>query len=387
MIPALMLIAQLPTIPDFAEYPSPNREATSIEAIVKLPELNPAQRFVLAQAMVLAVQMTPEYGNQDVLRVLKTGTRFRLYQGADHIRIGLTVDSNDMGAGLNLLYGVLTQPSFLADKIKARRSNVSMPWSTAYSGFELQDAEFDRETIVSLWQGIMRPKSISVAVSGTFRTGEPTQIWQKKRSAWIQNVPSQLPLAYPLIAKRVPAKPPILIFESKPIAISKKVLASYLLAANAFGVGKESIQWLVAREELNFSYRQESFLLPTLGGWRFRMAFATDANGVQAQSVATLRQKLMARSEAVTQADLDHAIGLGAGYLSNQMPNLPMILGIGETLTNDANDQLYLQHYWKTMFAFDWNPSGILADMKEIKLYEFKKLLVQLLSEAETKVY
>ena len=74
MIPALIFLSHLSTVPEITEYPTANKDSIAIEAIVKLPPLNPAQRYVLSQAMNLAVQMTPEYGNKEVLRLLKTGT-------------------------------------------------------------------------------------------------------------------------------------------------------------------------------------------------------------------------------------------------------------------------------------------------------------------------
>ena len=381
----LFLMRQASSVPEIVEYPNNNRQSVAIEAIVKLPKLNAVQRFVLSQSLNIAVQMTPEYSNRDVLRVLQTGTRFRLYQAADHLRIGLTVDSEDFGPGLSLLHSVLTGPTFLQDTIKARRSTIINPWSPAYRGFESQETELERETMVELWRDIMRPKNITVSISGRFRAHEPSEKWRAMQTGWIYSVPSSLPLSYPLIAKPPANAPPLLVFDSKPIAISKESLATYLLAANALGVGKESAQWLVAREGLNLSYRQESFLLPTADGWRFRMAFATDSAGVAASAIAELRSKLRAKCEAMTQQDLDHAVGLGRGYLMNQMPTLPLLLGIGETLSNDENDKLYLRHYWSTSFGFEWNAEALMLQMRATQLAELKALLLKLIDESDVR--
>ena len=387
MIATFIFVSQVSSVPEIVEYPDSNRRSIAIEAIIKLPALNPAQRYVLSQATNLAVQMTPEYANQDVLRILQIGTRFRLYHGADHLRIGLTVDSENLGSGLSLLHSVLTEPSFLADTIKARRSTIAFPWAAAYRGFDFQEMPLDRDTIVALWQGIMRPKNISVAISGRFPKGAPSERWRSNQTGWVYTVPDQLPLSYPPLAKSVPNNPPILVFDSKPITLFKGTLASYLLAANAIGVGKESVQWLVAREGMNLSYQQEAFLIPTSSGWRFRMAFATDENGVKPEVISELRAKLRAKCEAMTQKDLDHAVGLGRGYLVNQMPTLPLILGISEVLANDANDQLYLKLYWKTQFGFEWDAQSLLTEMKTTKLDDLKKLLLKLIDESNARVY
>lgn len=387
VIAALAFMWQTGGVPVITEYPQPNSSVVAIEAIVKLPKMNPAQRYLLSQAINLAVQMTPEYANQDVLRILQIGSRFRLYQGADHLRVGLTVDPANLGSGLNLLHSVLTEPTFLADTIKARKSNVVFPWSAAYRGFDFQETTLERENLVAMWQGIMRPQNISVAISGTFRPGEPGEKWRSKTSGWVYTVPSQLPFAYPPLAKEKPNDPPLLVFDSKPLTLTKASLPSYLLAANALGVGKDSVQWLVAREGMNLSYRQEAFLIPTADGMRFRMAFATDEEGIKPETIAALRAKLRASCEALTQPDLDHAVGLGRGYLVNQMPTLPLILGIGEVVSNDANDQLYLRQYWSTQYGFDWNSSSLMSDMNSTKLEDFKKLLVKLIDESDVRIY
>lgn len=386
VISALFCLAQVSSVPQISEYQTQNTRSIAIEAIVKLPSLNHAQRYVLSQSLNIAVQMTPEYGNKDVLRILKTGTRFRLYQAADHIRIGLTVDPQDYGPGLSLMHSVLTNPTFLQDTLKVRRTTIINPWSPAYRGYESQETNLVRDEIMALWRGVMRPKSISIAVSGRFRTNDPSEKWRGMQSGWVYDGPAQLPLSYPPKPKISPNSPPILVFDSKPIAISKDSLVRYLLAANALGIGKESLQWLVAREGLNLSYRQEAFLLPTVEGWRFRMAFATDLEGVKPEVIIDLRTKLRAKCENLSQQNLDHAVGLGKGYLTHQLPNLPLVLGIGEVLSGDANDDLYIQHYFRTMFGFEWNAESLLTQMQAVPISDLKKLLLKIIDESDARI-
>ncbi len=389
MIPALLLFAQASqasTLPEITEYPAQDQDYVAIEAIVDLPKLNPSQRYVLSQAMNVAVQMTPEFGNRDVLRAQRTGTRFRLYQAADHLRIGLSVENDDLTTGLSLLRSVLTQPTFMAETIKVRRSAWIDPWAPAYNGYEQQETPLDRDTMVQLWQAVMKPKNISVAVSGNFRAGVPTEKWRSMQALWPTLADNGLPLKFPAKMATKPNSVPILLFDSKPITISRTNMASYFLAANALGVGKDSILWSVAREEMNLSYRQESFLMPSESGWIFRMAFATDQQGVKPETITTLRQKIRARCDALTQAELDHAIGLGRGYLQNQIPTLPLIIGIGSTVSTDPNDQLYLKHYWALKFGFIWDRENLLEQMKSTKLEDLKKLLLQIVDESNVRV-
>lgn len=389
MIPAFLLLAaqasQATPLPEITEYPAQDQEYVAIEAIIDLPKLNPSQRYVLSQAMNIAVQMTPEFGNRDVLHALRTGTRFKLYQAADHLRIGLAVENDDLTTGLSLLRSVITQPTFLTETIKARHSAWIDPWAPAYSGYAQQETPLDHDTMAQLWQAIMKPKNISVAVSGRFRAGVPTEKWRSMQALW-QSLPDNgLPLKFPPKIAPKPNPVPIILFDSKPITISRTNMAAYFLAANSLGVGKDSILWSVAREEMNLSYRQESFLMPTESGWVFRMAFATDAEGVKPETISTLRQKIRARCEALTQADLDHAVGLGRGYLVNEVPTLPLIIGIGSTVSNDSNDQLYLKHYWALKFGFIWDRDNLFQQMQSTKLDDLKKLLLQLIDESNVR--
>lgn len=383
----LMVLAQGNPVPEIIEYPNPNQSAVAIEAVVRLPKLNSSQRYVLSQAMNIAVQMTPEYGNRDVLRILQTGTRFQLYQAADHLRIGLTVENDDLGAGLSLLRSVLTEPTFLPDTIKVQKSNLTDPWAKAYGGFISHEVPLDRNVMMTLWQGIMKPQNISVGISGQFADKVPTEKWKAMQSSWTQRPQSDLPLPFPPKHTEMPNNPPLLIFESKPIKMDQAKLASYLLAANVLGVGKDSLQWLIAREEMGISYRQESFLVSTEEGWKFRMAYGTDQDGTKPETITALKQKLKERCAALTQSDLDHAVGLGRGYLVNQMPTLPIVLGIGDVLSNNVSDRLYLRHYWKTKFGFDWSANTTFVLMQQVELGNLKKLLSQILDESDVRIY
>ncbi|MBS1725808.1 MAG: insulinase family protein [Armatimonadetes bacterium] len=387
MIPALIFALQVSSMPEIHEYPAATQDSVSIEAIVTLPPLNPAQRYLMGQALTLAVQRTQEYGSRDVLRVLKTGTRFRLYQAADHLRIGLTVEPKDLGTGLSLLRSVMTKPSFLEDTIKAKKSSVKDPWQPAYNGFSTMEVGLNQPDILQIWQGIMRPKNISVAVGGNFTANDPTEKWTTTWRGWNPPLETALPLKYPPKQIDLGNPVPLLIFDSKPIKLTRDNMPLYFLAANALGVGKESILWQIAREEMGLSYRQESFLLPTDEGWRFRMAFATDDQGVKPETIAKLREKIRASCAALTQADLDHAIGLGKGYLKNSIPTMPLILGIGSAVTNDPNDQLYLRHYWLSKFGFVWSADSLYGQMQTAKLEDLKKLLLQLVDQSDVHVF
>jgi len=199
--------------------------------------------------------------------------------------------------------------------------------------------------------------------------------------------PSQLPLAYPLIAKDVANTPPILVFDCKPIALTKSSLASYF-ARGECARSREGFDSVAGGARgTQFELPSGGFFAANRDRMAVRMAYATNDDGVKPEIIAELRTKLHDRCEKLTPQDLDHAVGLGRGYLVNQMPTLPMILGLGKFCRTMPTISCNLQHYWKTTFGFDWNADSVLTDMKAVSLADLKKLLIQLIDESDVRIY
>ena len=383
----IFLLAQVkPAVPELVEYPDQTKAKVYIEAIVDLPpKLNASQRYVLTRSLGLATHMTQEYGKRDVFNILASGTRFHLYHGADHLRIGLAVDPDRLGSGLALLNSLFTVPTYLPETIKDFKLAFEDPWSPAYEGYAEQSAPLDHDTMLSIWLAVVRPNRVSVAVSGNFAPGEAKSKWSTAQRNW-QTVPDRLPIPFPPKATPKENSIPLILFDSRPIAFTAENIGAYFLAANCLGVGKESILWKVARDGMSLSYRQEAFMLPTEEGWKFRMAFATDGGQAKPETITALRANIRTLCAALTEDDLAHAVGLARGYLENNLPQFPIVAGVSPAVDVDPNDSLYLQHYWQHRFGFSWTSATLYQKIKGTKLDDVKKLLLKIVDESNVRL-
>ena len=62
------------------------------------------------------------------------------------------------------------------------------------------------------------------------------------------------------------------------------------------------------------------------------------------------------------------------------------MLGIGDTVSNDANDQLFLKLYWNNRFGFDWDTDRLYEQMRTTSLADLKKLLLQIVDESNVRI-
>lgn len=127
-------------------------------------------------------------------------------------------------------------------------------------------------------------------------------------------------------------------------------------------------------------------MLSTDEGWKFRIAIATDEKGSTPEAINLLRAKLRERCASLNEDDLAYGVGIGRGYLANQLPYCPLILGANPSMTGDQNSDLYLKHYWFKRFGFVWNSDNLLSQMENSKLADVKKLLAQIIDESNVRI-
>ena len=365
MILSTLIATQVVAMPRLIEFPSKATEVVAIEALIKLPKLEPGHRFRLDQAAINAVKMTPQYGRRDIARILAPGYRFRVDQLADVLRIGLTVEPKDLGAGLSVLSSVLTQPTFLQDAIKVDSIATISPWQRAIKAYETVPMDVDQALLQDIWKYVVQPKNITVGVRGRFTDGQALSLWKQREQYWVDYVPNKLIYGRSPKLRLDVGQPPILLMR----AAVGSLTPDDLVAATLLGGGKDSILWQLCREELRMSYQQDSFFLPTESGWEFRVAVATDQRILEEGAVATLQSKLLTAVDKLTEQDLDHARGLLRGYLEFGQPGIPIILGLAGITSSDPNETLFRDLYFahKNLPAFvssNWIPETNLKTVK-----------------------
>ncbi len=353
-------------MPRLEEFPTRSGELVAIEALIKLPKLEPGFRFRLEQAAQNAVKMTSVYGRRDITRVLAPGYRFRIDQLADSLRIGLTVEPKDIGSGLSVLSSVLTQPSFLPEAIKVETSPSVSPWRRATRAYDTVPMEIDQALLQDIWRYVVQPSNITVGVRGPFLGGQARALWQKREQYWAEYLPSKSIYGRSPKLKLEIGEPPILLLSKRISAPS----ANDLLDATLLGGGKDSILWRVCREQLRMSYQQDAFLIPTEAGWEFRVAIAADKSILEEGAIARVQAALMASVEKLTVQDMEHAKGLLRGYFEFGQPGVPIILGTTAVTTGDENDRLFRDLYFasKNVSVFDVTSWATLPSLEATKI-------------------
>jgi hypothetical protein len=365
VILAGLMLAQAVVVPKLLEFPVATDELVAIEAVIRLPKLEVGHRYRLDQAALNAVKMTPQYGRRDISRILSPGYRFRIDQLADALRIGLTVDPKDLGAGLSVLSSVLTEPTFLPDAIKVDKLPESFPWRRALRSYDSAQMDISQESLRDVWKYVVQPNLVTIGVRGPFNPGSAKALWKDRERFWSDYQPNKT------VSGRSPSprldigEPPILLMSSEvPVLTTLD-----LVVATLMGGGKDSVLWSVCREQLRMSYQQGAYLLPTLTGWEYRLAIATDKSILDPEKVESLRARLHEGIEKLSQVDLAHANGLLRGYIAYGQPGIPILLGNSSVTGGDANDALFRDMYLSMkgvppIDKTDWTVDVSVAEVK-----------------------
>lgn len=367
---AALVVGQAVAMPKLVEFPTSKGDLVAIEALIKLPKLEPGHRYRLMQAAYNAVKMTPSYSRRDISRVMAPGYRFRVDQLADALRLGLTVEPKDLAAGLSVLSSVLTEPSFLPDAIKVDPSKGVAGWARATQSFQMVPTDIDQAYFQDIWKIVVQPGAITVGVRGPFAEGAASAAWAKRETYWREYTPNKSVYGRSTKTKLETGEPPILVFRTS----LNKLTPSDVFAATVMGGGKDSLLWKICREELRMSYRQEAFVVPTENGWEFRMAVATDSSNSGPEKVSELRERLSKGIDSLVDSDLVHAQGLLRGYFQYQQFGFPMLLGACQVTGGDVNETLFRDMYLTAkgvpaLNDVQWLDSPSLGDCKK-KLHD-----------------
>ena len=354
-------------IPPVIEIPDASSPIVRIEAMIKLPPLDSAQKYWLHQAAINATQTTQGYTPKVIFDTLSPGYGLNIKVLPDYLRVGYAVPPQNLQSGLRMMNSFLTEPEF------EERNISSVPLPEAKSGWErflvthqLQPYRFRIEDLKNMWRHVVTPQNTVIGVGGAFRSGSANEMFSEMGLQW--SVVSPIRTAPRPFAPRpeAPQKQGFLML-SAPV---KRAQAVHLVAATLLGGGKESPLWKVAREELALSYRQEAFLIPVASGWEFRIAIGSDAEGVKQSEL--LRKNLLSAVEKLDPADLKRA---------QTSLRSALIDGLGEVPIEYGADAFSGALYWQLKEGKAWMPADMNGQVQEVTLDQAKKYLQELLSQ------
>jgi hypothetical protein len=383
----LLLLTHLSTAqiepPPVLEIVDYNATSVEIEALVKLPKLNPAQRYVLDQTIYNLTARTLRYGSRDILRIVKPGTQVRTKLLPDAVRIGLTIDKEELSGGLGLMQSFLTSPSFVPEAYKMRPQSTSNVYESVVIPNGISSVPLATpETSLALWNALVRTNTVSLSVSGNFSPGEPTKKWMMFIDGWQSKFVGNLPLSF---SRRVekPEEGETLVFDYETEKLDE--MAKLVFMSVILGGGKQSLLFKTTRERLAETYRQEAFVLPSEKGWILRIALGVEKTKFNPEKIEKLRSEILEEAKKCSEKQVKTSIGLLRGYLQNEISIRPICLGQEIDIANQPGDKIFLRSYYFSKTGRPWNQELFMMVAESFDAELSAKLLTKIISGAKAK--
>lgn len=382
LLPLILIAIQTQIEPPaILEIPDYNANSVEIEALVKLPKLNPTQWYVLDNTVYNLTARTQRYGSRDILRIIKPGTQIRTKLLPDSVRIGITIDKEELSGGLSLLQSLLTGPSFIPEAYKIKPFTGSNVYEPMFIPKGTSSAEYATpDTSKELWNALVRTNTVSVSVNGNFSPGEPTIKWLMFVDGWQPKFSGNLPFSFARrIEKPEPGETLVFDYESEKLdEMAKLVFMSVIL-----GSGKQSILFKTTREKLAETYRQEAFVIPSEKGWILRIVLGVEKSKYTPEKIEMLRKEILEAAQKCSEQQVKISAGLLKGYLENEISIMPICLGRNIDVANNPADKLFLRSYYLSKTGRPWNQDLFLTVADSFDAESSSKLLVKILSGAK----
>ena len=349
-----LYLGQLNT-PSLEERVVPDQHEVVIETLVRLPKLNSAQFSLLSHTLNNVGYMTQRYGRKDLLRILKVGTQVRTALLPGAIRLGITVNSEDLSGGLSLMQSLLTAPTFLKEtyRLKRTRKDFDLVYEPLWILNSAQLASLATpDNSLALWSSIVRTDAVKTVVQGNVRVGESTRIWAMFSDGWLPKFQGTLPFTYASIGK-------VDSFENKSSVLETPLpsglsLSDAAICASILGSGKQSILFKHFREKLQISYRQECFIIPTEFGWNCRIIIGPQDVEIDDQQLNYMKTELLGAIDRIDEKQLITSQGLIKGFTQGQIPVFPLMLGSQFNIGEKVEDQVFFDLYLSQKSNVSW---------------------------------
>lgn len=367
-----------PPLLEIADYDAKQIE---IEVLVKLPKLTLAQWHVLEQTVWNLTSRTQRYGSRDILRIIKPGSKVRTALLPDAVRLGISVDREELSGGLGLMQSFLTSPSFVKEAYREKPAAESSVYEPMVVPNGISSTPLATpETSLELWSALVRTNTVSISVSGNFSPGEPTKKWGMFIDGWQPKFTGNLPFTYARRTEK-PTEGQTLVFDfesQKPDEFAKLVFMSVIL-----GGGKQSILFKTTREKLAETYRQEAFVMPTEKGWKLRILLGVEKAKFTPEKIEGIRKEILEAVKKCNESQVKTAAGLFRGYLQNDISIRPICLGGDVDVVKEESDRLFLRSYYFFKAGRAWSQDLFLTVAESFDAELSAKLLTRIVSESK----
>lgn len=376
MIAALAWVALVG--PQILELPDPSADRVTIQAVLKLPPLEPLAR---AEADVLARIVTGDnesYSKDEMRDLCLPGGEPKGTAMPDHIAVRLSVLPADTAAGMRMLAAISRSARLEVNGMNGvllkepyRHRSV---WSQALDG---EDRAWDRlraTDIVNLYKLVFRPDNLTIAVGGALKPGVAQVAWNEATSDWrrARTVPPRAAIPFKSYPELFPSH--VLELRGPEWSPSDPTFPPKLLALVALGSGKAATLFRVIREDKALSYRQESVLWPTATGLVPRLLVQIKPLPTEAENkqLADIRAALLEDIDHWNDATLQRAKGFAAAIATRGMDLSPLYLRSPSALGSSIEDRTFLSAYWTFKTGAPWNGETMAEALKAVDLPTLK---------------
>lgn len=392
MIAALVGIA-IQAAPALVVVSMPDAKEVTVQALVKIPKLNDAERLCLRAAWDTILEGSEAYSKPTLKSYMQqTGKPVVARVMGDHLFVRVTFPPGQLQTAVTMLSSILREPVLRADNLEAALANLREPktdaWSAALDPERWREAKPMRAEILTTYRKVVRPENVTIAFGGAvdstaaqghmaiFKDWKPVPDRGFVRS-WA---------AVRTFALKSPDAVGIVELFGREFASSERSLSLHLLATSALGLGHGSALFRLAREEFGWSYRQEGFLQPSADGLRLRMILAHSASAELHEKIDPLREGLLKAIANWGQADRLRAVESLRSYFESGVGTSPIRLLPEGTPLASLEERTHLAAWWKLKFGEDFQPMRIVEGLEKVTLAELKSTAKSIVEGASARV-
>jgi hypothetical protein len=384
------LIAFLALIAAVHENLEPAASEVSVQALVRIPKLDARDTRALEILADLMPREVEGYSRRDMLTITG-GVPVHCVAEPDHLRIAISVPPGNTKPALSLLDALLRKSRISDANVReavVRRDRDPSYWGAALRPTEIELSQVRGIDVLELYQRLVRPDAIEIAVGGRLVPQEAQEEWARRVAQW----------GKPRDDRPNPYLPPTTLRTKNPAGITTVDLAaptfaardaglpSRILALVALGTGKGSSLFRIARQKLGFSYRQEAVLTPTTEGWEPRLMLAMRPAADEAARAETLRTALLEDVKAWGEPERARALGMAETVLLRSTELSPLSLLRQGPVPDDLEGRTFLRAYWPMKTGQPWDPGHLVETMRQIPLADLKETATQIVASARPRI-
>lgn len=392
MIAALAILA-LQTAPNLVVVPVPDATDVTVQALVRIPKLNDAERLCLRAGWDTLLEGSLRYTKPTLKAYMQqTGKPVVARVLGDHLFLRVSFPPNQLATATSMVSNLLREPAFDLENLEKTLADLREPktdaWSAALDPERWREAKPTRAEIFTTFRKVVRPENVTIAFGGAvdanvaraqmaiFEDWKPTPERGFVRS-WA---------AIPAIALKSPDSVGIVELFGPAISATDPSFPVHLLASAALGVGRASAVFRFAREEQAWSYRQEGFLQPAADGFRMRLIFANASSSELHAMIDPFRSGMLKQIDAWGQADRMRALESLRSYFEAGIGTSPIRLIPEGSPIATIEERTHLAAWWKLKFGEDFQPARLLERIEKVSIAQLKETAKSTLEQSSARL-